>query len=35
VFILFAEDRNLLSSDPVYANFYSVTGLFERLREGA
>ena len=33
VFVLYAEDRNLLSSDPVYANFYSVTGLFERLRE--
>ena len=32
VFVLYAEDRNLLSSDPVYANFYSVTGLFERLR---
>jgi hypothetical protein len=29
VFVLYAEDRNLLSSDPVYANFYSVTGLFE------
>ena len=35
VFILYAEDRGLLSSDPVYANFYSVTGLFERLREDA
>ena len=23
------------SSDPVYANYYSVTGLFERLREDA
>lgn len=32
VFVLYAEDRNLLSSDPVYANFYSVAGLFERLR---
>ncbi len=32
VFILYAEDRGLLSSDPVYANYYSVTGLFERLR---
>ena len=32
VFLLYAEDRDLLSSDPVYANFYSVTGLFERLR---
>ena len=35
VFILYAEDRGLLSSDPVYANFYSVTGLFERLRADA
>ncbi len=31
VFILYAEDRGLLSSDPVYVNYYSVTGLFERL----
>ena len=31
VFILYAEDRGLMSSDPVYASFYSVTGLFERL----
>jgi hypothetical protein len=35
VFILYAEDRNLLSSDPVYTNYYSVTGLFERLRVDA
>ncbi len=35
VFVLYAEDRDLLSSDPVYANFYSVTGLFERLRADA
>jgi hypothetical protein len=32
VFILYAEDHGLLSNDPVYVNFYSVTGLFERLR---
>ena len=32
VFVLYAEDRGLLSSDPVYANFYSVIGLFNRLR---
>ena len=32
VFTLYAEDRGLISTDPVYANFYSVTGLFERLR---
>ena len=35
VFILYAEDRGLLSSDPVYVNYYSVTGLFERLRADA
>jgi hypothetical protein len=32
VFVLYAEDRGLLSSDPIFANFYSITGLFERLR---
>jgi len=35
VFTLYAEDRGLMSSDPVYASFYSVTGLFERLRADA
>ena len=35
VFVLYAEDRGLISSDPVYANYYSVTGLFERLRADA
>ncbi len=35
VFVLFAEDRGLVSGDSVYANFYSVTGLFERLRADA
>lgn len=35
VFVLYAEDRNLLSSDPIYSNNYSVTGLFNRLREDA
>ena len=35
VFILYAEDRGLLSNDPVYVNHYSVTGLFERLRADA
>lgn len=35
VFVLYAEDRDLLSSDPVYSNYYSVTGLFNRLREDA
>ena len=33
VFVLYAEDRDLMSSDPVYSNNYSITGLFERLRE--
>jgi hypothetical protein len=32
VFLLFAEDRGLLSTDPIYANNYSVTGLYDRLR---
>lgn len=33
VFILYAEDRGLLSGDDVYVKHYSLTGLFERLRE--
>jgi N-6 DNA Methylase len=32
IFILYAEDRDLLSSDSVYTNYYSITGLYERLR---
>ena len=32
VFILYAEDRGLLSNDAVYLNYYSITGLYERLR---
>ena len=35
VFVLYAEDRDLLSNDEVYQKYYSVTGLFERLREDA
>jgi hypothetical protein len=35
VFILYAEDRSLLSDNEVYQKFYSVIGLFERLREDA
>jgi hypothetical protein len=35
VFLLYAEDRSLLSNDEVYQKFYAVTGLFERLREDA
>lgn len=33
VFLLYAEDRDLLSSDPVFLNNYSINGLFARLRE--
>lgn len=32
VFVLYAEDRGLLSTDPVFANYYSITGLYEKLR---
>ena len=35
VFILYAEDRNLLSNHLVYTSYYSITGLFERLRADA
>jgi hypothetical protein len=35
VFILYAEDRGLLPTDPVYVGHYSVTGLFQRLRDDA
>ena len=35
VFVLYAEDRGLLPGDPLYANSYAVTGLFERLRADA
>jgi len=35
VFILYAEDRSLLANDEVYQKYYSVIGLFERLREDA
>jgi ABC-type uncharacterized transport system YnjBCD ATPase subunit len=35
VFVLFAEDRGLLSTDPIYVNSYSVKELFKRLREDA
>lgn len=33
VFLLYAEDRDLLSNDAVFLNNYSVNGLFARLRE--
>jgi hypothetical protein len=35
VFVLYAEDRGLLSTDPIYSNYYSVAGLYERLRADA
>jgi hypothetical protein len=35
VFVLYAEDRGLLSTDPIYSNYYSITGLHERLRADA
>jgi hypothetical protein len=35
VFVLYAEDRGLLSTDPIYSNYYSVRGLYERLRADA
>ncbi|MBK6685949.1 MAG: N-6 DNA methylase [Deltaproteobacteria bacterium] len=35
IFILYAEDRDLLSKDPLYAQHYSVASLFEKLREDA
>lgn len=33
VFVLYAEDRGLLSSNEIFVNNYSVGGLFESLRE--
>lgn len=35
VFVLYAEDRALLPQSAIYVSSYSVTGLFERLREDA
>jgi hypothetical protein len=35
VFLLYAEDRGLMSDDEVYVKHYSVSGLFERLRSDA
>lgn len=35
VFVLYAEDRELLPVTGIYPGSYSVTGLFERLREDA
>ncbi len=33
VFLLYAEDRGLMPTHSVYVNYYSVSGLFDRLRE--
>ena len=33
VFLLYAEDRNLMASDETYARCYSLIGLHEKLRE--
>ena len=35
VFLLYAEERGLLSVDATFVDHYSVVGLFERLREDA
>ena len=35
VFLLYAEDRGLMPQDAVYTLNYSVSGLYERLREDA
>ena len=35
VFLLYAEDCGLMSDDEVYVKYYSVAGLFERLRADA
>ena len=31
VFVLYAEDRDLMPQDPVYEQNYGLRGLFERL----
>ena len=33
VFILYAEDKGLMPNDDVYQQYYSITGLYEKLRE--
>ena len=35
VFVLYAEDRGLMSDHPVYQQHYSLSGLFSRLRADA
>ena len=35
VFLLYAEEREMLASDDVFMQYYSIAGLHERLREDA
>lgn len=35
VFLLYAEDQGMMPNDPIYARNYSITGLYERLRQDA
>ena len=35
VFVLFAEERDMFSKDGTFARYYSLAGLFDRLREDA
>ena len=35
VFLLYAEDRNLMSSSEAYQSYYGIIGLHEKLREDA
>ena len=35
IFVLYAEDEGLMPAGEVYANNYSVSGLYDRLRSDA
>lgn len=35
VFLLYAEERDMLPADPAFIRYYSVAGLYDRLREDA
>ena len=35
VFLLYAEERGMLSEDATFTEYYSIVGLYERLREDA
>ena len=35
VFLLYAEERGMLSDDDTFVDYYSIVGLYERLREDA